>query len=181
MTTKKQVIANKKNAQKWWVKTQEWKQKIKLNAVKHWITSSLYNRDLEQQIIEEYQITGTLEKMMVQHTCISRARYERGICLENKLIMHIVSPPKYEKVYNSKEQWEKYKAYNKNLADGLVNSPLLNIEPGYKEELVEWEEFWFDMEKIEYLVSIIGKYNHQNEVQLNKNLRWLLEYALQKQ
>jgi len=175
MTTKKQIIANKKNAQKWWVKTEEWKNKIKLNAVKHWITSSVYNRELEQQIIEEYNVSGTLEKMMVQHTCISRARYERGICLENKLIMNIVSPPKYRKVYNNKEDWENFQEYNDILANSLIKSPVLSIEPPFTNELVEGVEFWLDTEKIEYLVGIIWKYNHQNEVQLNKSLTNLIQ------
>jgi len=174
MTTKKQIIANKKNALKWWVKTEEWKKRIKLNAVKHGITSSIYNRDLEKQIIEEYNVSWTLEKMMVQHTCISRARYERGICLENKLIMNIVSPPKYRKVYDNKADWDHFREMNDILANNLIKSPVLNVEPPFTNELIEGVEFWLDTEKIEYLVGVIWKYNHQNEVQLNKSLNSLI-------
>lgn len=113
-------------------------------------------------------------KMMVQHTCISRARYEKLICLENKLIMNIVSLPKYEKVYDSKKDGESYITAQNLIANNLLKFSLLWIEPPFRNELVEWVEFWLDTEKIKYLVGIIWKYNHQNEVQLNKSLTNLI-------
>jgi hypothetical protein len=47
-------------------------------------------------------------------------------------------------------------------------------EPSYTMQKVDWNAFDYDMEKIEYLINIIWKYNYQNEVRLNKNITSLL-------
>lgn len=174
MTTKKQLEANKNNALKWGVKTQEGKEKVKYNAIKHWLSSSLYDEDLEKTLIEEYNIGWTLEKMLIKNTCIAKARYEKWVELEHKFLQNIVNPPKYEKVYDSQDEYENY-IVEKERANDMFNMDLLwPAEPSYTMQKIEWNIFDYDMEKIEYLINIIWKYNYQNEVRLNKNITSLL-------
>jgi len=54
MTTKKQLIANRKNAQKGGVKTQEGKELVKFNALKHGILLQAVT-EYEQPIYEDIQ------------------------------------------------------------------------------------------------------------------------------
>jgi hypothetical protein len=49
------------------------------------------------------------------------------------------------------------------------------IEPSYKNKLVNGTEFSYDMEKIKYLIEVIGKYNNQNEARFTKNIISLLQ------
>jgi hypothetical protein len=83
--TDKQLKANKKNALKWGIKTQEWKKVVRYNAVKHWLSSSVYDKELESKLITEYNINWTLEKMLVKNTCISNARYEKWVIEKNEI------------------------------------------------------------------------------------------------
>ena len=46
MVTNKQLLANKNNAKKWWVKTEEWKEIIKFNSYNHGLTA---NRLLDEK------------------------------------------------------------------------------------------------------------------------------------
>lgn len=168
--TDKQLLANRKNAFKWWVKTEEWKEKIKYNAIKHWLTSNIYDEELERKIIKEYKIWWTLEKMLVKNTCIVKSRYEKWIELENKLLQHILRPSKYEKVYKSKEEYENY-IKNKQISLGIYDMDILSpTEPEYNLIKIDWDNFDYDTEKIEYLINVVWKYNYQNEVRFNKNI-----------
>ena len=173
--SKKQLEANKTNASKWGVKTQEWKDKVKYNAVKHWLSSNIYDEDLEKNLIKEYNINWTLEKMLIKNTCIAKARYEKWVELEHKFLQNIISPPKYEKVYNSQKEYEKYLIDKQRHSEMFELDILAPTEPSYTMQKVEWNIFDYDMEKIEYLINIIWKYNYQNEVRLNKNITSLLQ------
>lgn len=172
--SKKQLEANKTNALKWGVKTPEWKEKVKFNAIKHWLSSNLYDEDLENTLIEEYRINWTLEKMLIKNTCIAKARYEKWVELEHKFLQNIISPPKFEKVYNSQEEYENYIIEKKRANEMFDIDILWPAEPSYTMQKVEWNAFDYDTEKIEYLINIIWKYNYQNEVRLNKNITSLL-------
>lgn len=172
--TDKQLKANKQNALKWGVKTQEWKEKIKYNAVKHWLSSNIYDEELEQQLIKEYNINWTLEKMLVKSTCIAKSRFEKWVELEHNLMQHIINPPRYEKVYNSQNEYENYIIEKKKSNEMFDLDFISPAEPAYKMKKVEWNIFEYDMDKIEYLINIIWKYNYQNEVRLNKNITDLL-------
>ncbi len=173
--SKKQLEANKKNALKWWVKTKEWKEVIKYNAVKHWLSSNVYDEDLEKEIIKEYKVEWTLEKMLVKNICISKSRFEKWVELENNLTRHILQPSKYEKVYNSQEEYEEYLQKKEDYKNNFSLDLLEPSEPAFTLQRVEWYDFNFDLEKIQYLVNIIWKYNYQNEVRLSKNIVWLLQ------
>jgi len=172
--TDKQLKANKKNALKWWIKTQEWKEKIKYNAVKHWLCSSIYDEDLEKKLIEEYNVSWTLEKMLIKNTCIAKSRFEKWVELEHNLMKHIINPPRYEKVYNSQNEYENYIIEKKKSNEMFDLDFVSPAEPAYTMKKVEWNIFEYDMVKIEYLINIIWKYNYQNEVRLNKNITDLL-------
>jgi len=174
MITDKQLKANKKNSLKWWVKTQEGKDKVKYNALKHWLCSNVYDMELEQNLIKEYNIKWTLEKMLVKNTCIAKSRYEKWVNLEYQLMQNIIRPPRYEKVYNSSEEYENYIIEKQKSEDIFEMNVFTPTEPEYSIQKIEWDIFDYDTEKIEYLVSIIWKYNYQNEVRLNKNILDLL-------
>ena len=173
--SKKQLEANKGNALKLGVKTPEWKEIIKHNAVKHWLSSNIYDEDLEEELIKEYNINWTLEKMLVKSTCIAKSRYEKWVNLEDKLLQNIITPPKYEKVYKSQEKYEEYLVAKERHSEMFELDLMAPTEPEYTMQKIEWSLFDYDTEKIEYFINIIWKYNYQNEVRLNKNISSLLQ------
>ena len=52
--TFKQLEANRRNAKKWWVKSEKWKQIVSKNAVKHWLTSSIIIDEEEKRAYDEF-------------------------------------------------------------------------------------------------------------------------------
>ena len=173
--SKKQLEANKTNALKWWVKTEEWKEKIKNNAIKHWLTANTYDKDFEKKLIKEYKVEWTLEKLLVKNICISKKRYERWFELETLLINNILEPSEYKKVYKSESEYKKYKLEKESYKRFTDFNLLEPTEPKYDLQKTNWFEFNYDMEKIKYLIEILGKYNYQNETRFSKNIINLLQ------
>ncbi len=90
MTSKKQIAANKKNAQKGGVKTEEGKEVSKMNALKHGILSShlfittgsdITNFkefiELKQSFFEELQPVGLIETLLVDRLFATVWRLKR--------------------------------------------------------------------------------------------------------
>lgn len=174
--SKKQLNANKSNSLKWWVKTPEWKDISKYNAIKHWLSSSVYDKKLEEKIIEEYWVEWSLEKLLIKNICISKARYEKWIELEQNLINHIIKPSKIIKKYNSKKEYDKYQLELEEIRQ--ENSIMLHLwvcEPDHNFEQRKWYDFDYDMKKLDYLVNVIWKYNHQNQLSYQKGIISLLQ------
>jgi hypothetical protein len=172
--TEKQLIANKINAKKWWVKTQKWKDKVKNNALKHGLSWVIYDKDFEEELIWEYKIKWSLEKMLIRNICISKARFEKWVMLEDKLLKNIINPTKYNKVYKNKTAWEKYLIEKKEAEEKSYLDVFWPTEPDFYIEKQTWEDFELDLKKLDYLINTIWKYNHQNETRLNKGVLWLL-------
>lgn len=88
-------------------------------------------------------------------------------------------PSRYEKIYESQEELTEYLKkkeinnvfLNSNITDWAEPEP----EPEYEYKKIEWVEFNYDLEKINYLMDVVGKYNYQNDIRINKNIFWLLQ------
>lgn len=91
MTSIKQINANRQNGKLWGVKTQQGKDIIRTNALRHWITSNLLIDPQEQAIldqieetlIEEYQPIGSMEHFLVHRIALSMFRLQRCSRLED--------------------------------------------------------------------------------------------------
>lgn len=174
MTSDKQRSANRKNAFKWWVKSQKWRDIVRFNALSHWLSSNVYDEELEKSLIAEYGIIWTLEKMLVKNTCIAKSRYERGVELENLLMQSILFPPKLEKIYSSQDEYDTYIQENEQRLSFINTSLIWPKEPSYTLKKIEGNTFDYDLERIQHLTGFIWKYNYLNEVRLTKNIELLL-------
>lgn len=82
MTTSKQNKANKLNAQKWWVKTSEWKLVSKYNAVKHWLYAKTFFSEQDEQqfkgilsiFVAELQPVWTIENMLLERVVMCQIK-----------------------------------------------------------------------------------------------------------
>jgi len=95
MVTEKQLVANKENAKKGGVKTEEGKAIVRLNALKHGLFAedlllpdedrNVLN-DIWQRLIVELEPQGTLEEMLI--TCIVSSFWRRQMAmrLESKYL-----------------------------------------------------------------------------------------------
>ena len=75
--------------------------------------------------------------------------------------------------YYSKDEYNEYIMHK--IGPSIKKIPWIsNEEPDYYEELINWNEFDYDVDKIKYLIEIIWKYNYQNELRLSKSISTLL-------
>jgi hypothetical protein len=101
MTTKKQITANRQNAQKAGVKTEEGKEVSKRNAIKHGILSDeviirrgrnaeseeLY-LEMRSRMVEHFQPVGSLEEALVDELFAAYWRKRRVLRAERALMEH---------------------------------------------------------------------------------------------
>lgn len=99
MISKKQLLANQSNAQLGGVKTDDGKQKIRFNALKHGIWGKLiseYESDLYQDLladlIDELQPKGIIQNMMVERIAVAYLRMYRLAKAENEFIQSTLNP-----------------------------------------------------------------------------------------
>lgn len=99
MISKKQLLANQSNAQLGGVKTDEGKQKIRFNALKHGIWGKLiseYESDLYQDLLvdllDELEPKGIIQNMMVERIAVAYLRMYRLAKAENEFIKATLNP-----------------------------------------------------------------------------------------
>lgn len=93
MTSEKQIIANRKNALKWGVKTAKWKEKISRNAIKHWLNSlkisnesqGTYNKTLKI-LKEEIKPQTFTEAMIVDKLAIYHVKLNKLLEYETMVV-----------------------------------------------------------------------------------------------
>ena len=141
----KQIEANKVNALKWWVKTQEWKEIVSKNAIKHWLTGSFVFLKDEKELYEE----------------IRQVSYEKYLpvwCLEERLVdsivFYILLLKRGEKVMYACLNNQVFEEQRKKVEEeyGVKNRPYMPEPPTlvipnlYDEE----DKIRYDKEMIEY-------------------------------
>jgi hypothetical protein len=99
MISKKQLLANQSNAQLGGVKTDEGKQKIRFNALKHGIWGKLISeyesdiyQDLLADLIDELQPKGIIQNMMVERIAVAYLRLYRLAKAEKEYIVETLHP-----------------------------------------------------------------------------------------
>ena len=93
-TSIKQVEANKVNALKWWVKTEEGKEIVSRNAIKHWLTSFMIIDNEEKErydsmlnvLVEELKPESLLETMVIERIALSYTKLQRVVKLDTKQV-----------------------------------------------------------------------------------------------
>jgi len=83
--TFKQLEANRRNAKKWWVKTEQWKQIVSKNAVKHWLTSSIIISEEEQKsydtffqsLSDDNNVCNVLENVLKERISLHYIKLQR--------------------------------------------------------------------------------------------------------
>lgn len=99
MTTEKQIQANRNNAQKGGVKTEEGKAISKLNARKHGILSEVFTEyenielvDIYEQLREDLQPIGVLESILVEKIAVYYIKFCRIAKAENEMVKSSLNP-----------------------------------------------------------------------------------------
>lgn len=84
ITTTKQLIANRQNALRGGVKTDEGKEVSKYNAVRHGILNKLFNPDeldeaqvIQKYLLQELQPQSFLEELLVETMTLAYVRRQR--------------------------------------------------------------------------------------------------------
>lgn len=88
--SEKQLVANRENAKKWWVKTKEGKEISKMNALSHWIYSPLLVSDAEKDdfdlilknLREEYDCHWTSEESLISQIALYEIKLQRISSME---------------------------------------------------------------------------------------------------
>lgn len=94
MATEKQIKANQVNALKWWVKTQEGKEIVSKNALKHWLTSLMIASQEEKELyesivnvlVEELKPESLLETMIFERIALYYMKLQRVTRLDTKQV-----------------------------------------------------------------------------------------------
>ncbi len=91
MTTQKQIEANRENAKKGGVKTDEGKAVSKYNAIKHGILNELvseyegdYYKEINERLNDHFSPVGVLEKMLVDRIGVYYLKLHRVAKAENE-------------------------------------------------------------------------------------------------
>lgn len=100
----KQLKANKENSKSWGVKTQEGKQIVANNAIKHWLTSSRIVNEEEKELydlimeglVEELKPNWLLEMMYVERIALYYMKLQRVAQIDTKQVV-------YEKMKTEKD------------------------------------------------------------------------------
>jgi len=99
MTTEKQIIANRQNAQLGGVKTEKGKAVSKLNAIKHGILSSLVTPDEEQEahkvfraLVQDYTPQTATEEILIERITLWIIRLRRAANAEKDQFLKILNP-----------------------------------------------------------------------------------------
>lgn len=97
--SQKQLEANKINAQKGGVKTEEGKEASKYNALKHGILKETvseyeqsFSKDIMDRLNSQFQPVGVLEKILVDRIAVYYVRLFRGAKAENEYMQSILNP-----------------------------------------------------------------------------------------
>jgi hypothetical protein len=98
-TTQKQVDANRENAKKGGVKTDEGKSVSKYNAIKHGILKEVvsdyeqdYYEDITQRLNDQFNPVGVLEKMLVDRIGVYYLKLYRVAKAENEYMQSVLDP-----------------------------------------------------------------------------------------
>jgi len=97
--SQKQLEANKINAQKGGVKTEQGKEVSKYNALKHGILSETvseyeqsFSKDVMERLNSQFQPVGVLEKILVDRIAVYYVRLFRGAKAENEYMQSVLNP-----------------------------------------------------------------------------------------
>jgi hypothetical protein len=203
--SKKQLEANKKNAQKGGVKTSEGKTIVKYNALKHGllakevvITIGEGAENLEEfdALLEDLKTqlapAGTLEEMLVEKIAVAYWRLRRAYRYEVGLIRSELDTATDD--FYSEEDWQ-HKKVNKTdeEIDQEIGQEKEGIENWKKEkkdltrmhkkgksleEIYDWEENWEWLEeKVQYLVAGDADYDGFDPESLRKFLNNNAEWS----
>ncbi len=98
-TSQKQIEANRENAKKGGVKTEEGKAVSKYNAIKHGILKEIvsdYEQDIYDEVLErlndQFQPVGVLEKMLVDRIGVYYLKLYRVAKAENEYMQSTLNP-----------------------------------------------------------------------------------------
>jgi len=101
--TKKQLIANRKNAKLGGVKTEPGKNKVKFNALKHGILSntiSKYEEDINQQLLaqlyQEFKPKDFIEEFLTERVALYYLKLYRAGKAENEFLKSCIDPTNSE-------------------------------------------------------------------------------------
>lgn len=197
MSTDKQNKANKQNALKGGVKTDEGKKISRFNAVKHGLTSvvlSKYDDEVDVEVLEKelkdvLQPQNAIEGILFERIFENYIRTTRTSKIERNYLNSLLNPPSTKKVYKDPEEYEDYKqalAEYKTTAEKLTNEALNTdemfisdksrlpnkpIEPEYEIVRDEGETRHFDAEKLKELVELLNRYYVSAENRLYRALK----------
>jgi len=97
--SQKQLEANKINAQKGGVKTEQGKEVSKYNALKHGILSETvseyeqsFSKDVMERLNSQFQPVGVLEKILVDRIAVYYVKLFRGAKAESEYMQSILNP-----------------------------------------------------------------------------------------
>lgn len=202
MTTDKQIKANKENALKGGVKTDEGKAVSRFNAVKHGLTSvvlSKYDDEVDVEVLEEelrtaLQPQNAIENILFERIVENYIRMIRTSKIERNYLNSLLNPPATKKVYKDPQAYEKYKqevAEYKNTLTELTNDVLCMdgaliqdrskvpdkpVEPEYEVVVDDGETRHFDTEKLKELVELLNRYYVSGENRLYRAIKEFMEY-----
>ena len=94
MITQKQIKANQVNALKGWVKTQEGKEIVSKNAIKHWLTSLMIANQKEKELyewivnvlLEELKPESLLETMILERIALYYMKIQRVVKIDTRQV-----------------------------------------------------------------------------------------------
>ena len=99
MTTQKQIIANRKNAQRGGVKTLEGREMVKFNALKHGVLLQAVTEyeqpiyeDIQERLFKEYQPKTLLEEILIERVAICYLRLQRAVKAESEFMQSRLDP-----------------------------------------------------------------------------------------
>ncbi len=203
--SKKQLEANKKNAQKGGVKTSEGKAIVKYNALKHGLLAKevvitigegAENPEEFDALLEALQTqlvpAGTLEEMLVEKVAVAYWRLRRAYRYEVGLIRSELDTATDD--FYSEEDWQ-HKKVNK--TDEEIDQEIEQEKEGienwkkekrdltrmhkkgkFLEEIYDWEENWEWLEeKVQYLVAQDEDYDGFDPESLRKSLNNNAEWS----
>jgi len=202
MTTEKQIEANKENALKGGVKTDEGKAVSRFNAVKHGLTSvvlSKYDDEVDVEVLEQelrsfLNPQNAIENIVFERILENYIRMKRTSKIERNYLNSLLNPPSTKKVYKDTQAYEKYKQsmveYTNTITelnnDALCTDedfimdkskiPVKPVEPEYVIEVDDGETRHFDTEKLKELVELLNRYYVSGENRLYRAINEFMSY-----
>jgi len=202
MSSDKQIEANRQNALKGGIKTEEGKAVSRFNAVKHGLTSvvlSKYDDEVDVEVLEEelrmaLQPENAIENILFERIVENYIRMIRTSKIERNYLNSLLNPPATKKVYKDPQAYEKYKqavAEYKNTLTELTNDVLCMdgaliqdrskvpdkpVEPEYEVVVDNGETRHFDTEKLKELVELLNRYYVSGENRLYRAIKEFMEY-----